>query len=149
MKSTRVALFAAIAAVTSWTIKSVAIGVAGGLDKSPLEGPMFFCGLVSFVVAVIALGVALPAGSRTWVRVVSGLGAVVVGIAYTTVVDGLVNAYREPGPDRAWAWTEVNLWVVSLTVLSLTWALAARRNALPTGGADRTARSDLSAAGTA
>lgn len=110
---------------------------------------MFFCGLVSFVVAVIALGFALPAGSRTWVRAVSGLGAVVVGIAYTTIVDELVNAYREPGPDRAWAWTEVNLWVVSLTVLSLTWALAARRNALPTGGADRTARSDLSAAGTA
>lgn len=130
MKSTRIALFAAVAAVTFWTIKSVAIGVAGGLDKSPLEAPMFFCGLISFIVAVVSLGVALPAGSRTWVRVVGGVGAVVVGIAYTTVVDELVNAYREPGPDRHWAWTETNLWVVSLTVLALAWALWLRQDRL-------------------
>ena len=149
MKSTRVALVAAVAAVTFWTIKSVAIGVAGGLDKSPLEGPMFICGLVSFIVAVVSLGVALPAAARTWVRVISGLGAVVVGIAYTTLVDELVNAYREPGPDRAWAWTEVNLWVVSLTVLALTWTLAARRDAPAAGRARHGARSDLSATGAA
>lgn len=145
MKSTRIALFAALAAVAFWTVKSVAIGVAGGLDKSPLEGPMFFCGLVSFIVAVVSLGVALTAGSRTWLRVVGGIGAVVVGIVFTTVVDELVNGYREPGPDRHWAWTEVNLWVVSLTVLALTSALAARRRGRAPGAAADAAPASVSA----
>lgn len=145
MKSTRIALFAALAAVAFWTVKSIAIGVAGGLDKSPLEGPMFFCGLTSFIVAVVSLGVALTAGSRTWLRVVGGIGAVVVGIVFTTIVDELVNAYREPGADRHWAWTEVNLWIVSLTVLAITWTLASRRKAhAPDAVADPT-RSSISA----
>ena len=62
MTSRRIALWASIAAATFWTAKSIAIGLAGGLDKSPLEAPLFFLGLISFVVAVVALGVALTAG---------------------------------------------------------------------------------------
>ena len=146
MKTTRIAWCAAVAAVTFWSVKAVAIGVAGGLDKSPLEAPMFFCGLVSFIVAVVSLGVALTGRSRIWVKVVGGIAAAAVGIVFTSIVDGAFNAFREPGPERHWVWTETNLWVVSLTVLALTWALDARRGrAIPTSASVGGAQSRLSA----
>lgn len=55
MNSRSIALWAALAAATSWAAKSVPIGVAGGLDKSPLEAPLFFAGLISLAVAVVTL----------------------------------------------------------------------------------------------
>jgi hypothetical protein len=134
MRSTRIALVAAVAAVTSWSVKAFAIEMAGGLDKSSLEAPMFFGGLASFVVAVVSLGVALTRGSRTWIRVLGGIGGLAAGIVLTSIVDGAVNTFSEPGPERHWVWTEVNLWVVALTVLALTCALAARRERTVTPG---------------
>jgi hypothetical protein len=47
-----------LAAVAAWGIKAVAIGVAGGLEKSPFEGPLFRIGLLALVVAFAAAGVA-------------------------------------------------------------------------------------------
>ncbi len=129
MKSQRIALWAAIAAATSWTAKSVAIGVAGGLDKSPLEAPLFFVGLTCFVAAVVALGVAVTSGARTWMRIAAGVGAFVVGIAFTLLVDAGVGAFAASGADRHWVWTEFNLWVVALVALAT--ALALNRPRLP------------------
>ena len=126
MNSSRIALLAAVAAVVSWTLKAVAIGTAGGLDKSPLEGPLFFAGLLSFVVAVVAVGVALTRGRPLWVRAVTGVVvAPVVGIGATLVVDALVGALRPTDPLRHWVWAEINLWVVAAAVLAL--ALTVRR----------------------
>ena len=76
MNSSRIALVAAVAAAASWTLKAVAIGTAGGLDKSPLEGPLFFAGCSCFVVASVALGVAItrgaPVGCGPWPGSVGG-----------------------------------------------------------------------------
>lgn len=123
MTSQRIALWAAVAAATSWAAKSVAIGVAGGLDKSPFEAPLFFAGLICFVVAVVALGVTVTSGVRTWMRVAAGVGAFVVGFAFTLSVDALVGTLQSPGADRHWAWTEVNLWVSGLAALAIAAAL--------------------------
>ena len=119
MNSRRIALWAAVAAAVSWTAKSVAIGVAGGLDKSPLEAPLYFAGLISFVVAIVALGFAAISGARTWVRVLAGAGAFVTGVALTIVVDAVVGAFSSSTGERHWVWTEFNLWVVSLTALTV------------------------------
>ena len=129
MNSRRIALWAAIAAATAWTAKSVAIGVAGGLDKSPLEAPLFFLGLISFVVAAVTLGIALTTSRRTWTRIAAGVGAFVVGFAFTLVVDAGVGAIASSGADRHWVWTELNLWVVALVALAL--AVALNRPRLP------------------
>ena len=34
-----------VGAVVAWGVKALVIGLAGGLDKSPLEGPLFILGL--------------------------------------------------------------------------------------------------------
>ena len=131
MRSQRIALWAALAAAACWSAKSVAIGVAGGLDKSPLEGPLFIAGLVSFVVAVVALGVALTPRVRTSMRVLAGVGAFVVGLALTLATDAVVGAFHASGVERHWVWTEFNLWVAALVALTI--ALTLNRDAQPRG----------------
>jgi hypothetical protein len=123
MKSRRIALCAALAAVISWAAKSVAIGVAGGLDKSPLEAPLFFIGLISFVVAVVALGIAVTPGVPTLMRIAAGVGAFVVGFAFTLIVDAVVGAFYSAGADRHWVWAEFNLWVSGLAAVAIAVAL--------------------------
>ena len=54
MSASRLAVLAAIASVVAWRLKAVAIAIAGGLDKSPLESPLFVLGLVAIVVAHLA-----------------------------------------------------------------------------------------------
>lgn len=119
MNSRRIALWAALAAATVWTAKSVAIGAAGGLDKSPLEAPLFFAGLISYVVAVVALGFVATSGARTWMRILAGVGAFVVGVAFTLAVDAAVGAFHSSGAERHWVWTEFNLWVAALVALAI------------------------------
>jgi hypothetical protein len=117
MRSRRIALWFALAAAAAWTAKSVAIGLAGGLDKSPLEAPLFITGLVTFVVAVVALGVAATPGVRTSLRILAGVGAFVVGFASTLALDAAVGAFHASGAERHWVWTEFNLWVAALAAL--------------------------------
>lgn len=129
MRSRRIALWAALAAAASWAAKSVAISVAGGLDKSPLETPLFLTGLLFFVVAILALGMTVTAGARLWIRIAAGVGAFVVGFAFALVVDSAVGAFHSSGADRHWVWAEVNLWVSALVVLTI--AVALNRPRLP------------------
>lgn len=134
MNSSRIALIAAVGAAVGWTLKSVAIGTAGGLDKSPFEGPLFFVGLGCYLVAVLALGVAVTRRLPAWARAAVGVLAVVVGIVVVSVVGAVVNAIEAPSAERHWAWTEVNLWVMAIGALAL--ALAAhRRHAARSPGA--------------
>jgi len=129
MNSSRIALIAAIAAAVSWTLKSVAIGTAGGLDKSPLEGPLFFAGLGTYIVASVALGVAVAGSRPGWVRAAAGVVAATLGIAVVSVVGEVVNAMQAPTPLRHWAWTEVNLWVIAAGILTLSLVVRGRANA--------------------
>lgn len=128
MNSRRIALWAALAAAAAWTAKSVAIAAAGGLDRSPLEGPLFFLGLACFAVAVVSLGVAGAAGHPTRVRAAAGVGAFALGFALTLAVDAVVVALHAPGVERHWVWAELNLWVVA--TVGLTVAVALRRGRL-------------------
>lgn len=127
MNSRRIALWAALAAAGFWTMKAVAIGVAGGLDKSPVEGPLFFSGLLSFVVAAVALGIATTSGARTWLRILAGAGAFLAGLAMTLTVDAIIEAVHAPGAERHWVWTELNLWVGAVVVVAI--ALTVNRGA--------------------
>ena len=68
MTAGRLALVGAASAVVFWALKAIAIGVAGGLDKSPLESPLFLAGLVSALVGAGALGAWVLAGRPTWRR---------------------------------------------------------------------------------
>ena len=132
MKSRHIALVAAIAAASTWTAKAVAIGIAGGLGKSALEGPLFFAGLIFFVVSVVALGVAVTARTNIWLRLAAGVCAFVVGIAATLVVDATVAALASSAQDRHWVWAELNLWVVALVALAVAAALNRQRLARTT-----------------
>lgn len=121
MTSTRIALYAAVAAAVSWTAKAVAIGAAGGLGESPIEGPLFFTGLLFTLVATAALGVALTHGRPAWLRAATGvLAAVGLTLFGVLVADGLVDVLVEPGPQRHWAWAEASLWVVAALMVAAT-----------------------------
>ena len=115
MDTTRIAVIAAASAVVAWALKAVAIGLAGGLDKSALEQPFFLIGLVSFVVAVSTL--AVSAVSHGWLARIGAVLAAVVGTVVVTALTGaLVDALTT---SDHWAWYELNLWVISSAVLAL------------------------------
>ena len=113
MDTTRIAVIAAAGAVVAWAVKAVAIGVAGGLDKSPFEGPFFLLGLVCFVVAVGTFAVSAVHG---WAARLGAVVAAVAGTVVVTVVTGvLIDAVAT---SDHWAWYELNLWVMSLGLLA-------------------------------
>jgi len=133
MNSSRIAVIAATAAAVLWAAKATAIGIAGGLDKSPLETPLFIAGLTCFVVGVLAFGVSLARRARLPLRVVAALGMVVLGVGYAAVLSMTVDGLVTPTADRHWAWAEISLWVGGLTLLVATWAFARRRSIEPGG----------------
>ena len=141
MNSRSCALWAALAAATSWATKTVAIGVAGGLDKSPLEAPLFFAGLVWYVVAVAAIGVAATSGAAAWLRALAGVGGFALGLALTLAVDAIVGAFHS-GAERHWVWVEFNLWVAALVALAVAVRLyrADRPQGAPADDGRRTQR---------
>jgi len=109
MAAGRVALLGAAGAVVFWAAKATAIGIAGGLDKSPLESPLFVAGLLSALVGAGALGAWLLAGRPTWVRALGALGVIVL-VVLSAGIGGSVAAALQPD-DPSWVWGEVNLWV--------------------------------------
>ena len=133
MNSSRIAVIAAAAAAVLWAAKATAIGIAGGLDKSPLETPLFIAGLSCFVVGVLALGVSLARRARPLPRVLVALGMVVLGVGYAAVLSMTVDGLVAPTAGRHWAWAEISLWVGGLTLLVATWAFARRRSIEPGG----------------
>lgn len=91
MTARRVAIGGALGAVITWGLMALAIWIAGGLDKSPLEGPLFFLGLRSIIVTFIALGMVL-----------------------FIVIEGLVGALVPAS--AGWVQEEAGLWTGSLVV---------------------------------
>lgn len=116
MTASRVALVAAVGAVLAWAAKAVAIWIAGGLDLSPAEGPLFFLGLLCALTGAVALGLAVSAGRGAPMRVVITF----VAVATVVLVAGLFGWFAvllEPD-DPSWVWGEVNLWVSAVVLLS-------------------------------
>jgi hypothetical protein len=117
----RVALVGGICAVVAWATKAVAIGLAGGLDRSAAEGPLFLIGLVSALVGAGALGAAVTADRSAAVRVVAGAAAIVAVLLVAGVVTLLVTLVQPRDP--SWVWGELNLWISALALLAavLVW----------------------------
>jgi hypothetical protein len=125
MNITRFALVTAVATTALWAAKAVAIGLAGGLGKSPAEGPLFLLGLVSCVVAAVATGIAVGRPRRTWAKVAWGLAGFLVIAVVGAVAGAVVTAVQPSSP--GWAWGEINLWAMALAVLAVNLSPAVHR----------------------
>ena len=113
---------AAVGCVVVWALKAIAIAVAGGLDKSPAESPLFMLGFILFVIAWVAFGVALTAGRGTAIQVAGAVGGLIVGGLLFVLVEDPVGRLV---PDSAgWVKEEAGLWVISVltAVAVLAWS---------------------------
>jgi hypothetical protein len=131
MNLTRSAYVAALATVALWTAKAIAIAIAGGLGKSPLEGPLFLLGLLACVIATVLVGAATLADRSVGWRI---LGAVIafVGVSVAgTLVQVVVTAIQPAHPQ--WFWGEINLWVIMLGLLAAALWIRAREAAASLG----------------
>ena len=125
MDSTRIGTLAGSVTMVAWATKAVTIAAAGGLNKSPLEGPLFLLGLASMLVACAALGVSTVARRGHWIRALTGAVTIVTAIGASLVINWAVGRVEPEHP--GWAWGEVNLWVLALVVLAVS-LLHGRRN---------------------
>jgi len=116
-----------VGAFVAWVVKAVVIGLAGGLDQSPLEGPLFIVGLVLYVLGVAAIGFAVMAGRSIPLRILGAIGAVALGLLATLALDAIVAGMAPDDPH--WVWSEAQLWIVS-GLTALAW-FALRNRAAP------------------
>ena len=118
MTASRLAVVAAIVSVVAWGLKAVAIGVAGGLDESPLESPLFVLGLVAIVVAFAPLGVAVARERPLAFKVIGGVVGVLIGFGLSMLASVVAAAVI---PDSAgWVQAEAGLWFSALLALGVT-----------------------------
>ncbi len=79
------------------------IGVAGGLDESPLESPLFVFEFVAIVVAFASLGVAVMTERLLGFKVIGGMRGVLIGFGLSilaSVVAAAVNPSQQAGFKR-------------------------------------------------
>jgi hypothetical protein len=128
MNTPRLAVIAAASAVASWALKGVAIWAAGGPGTSPLEGPLFFIGLVCFVVAVCSFALSVVGRAQWWVK-----GATVAGALITVAVFAMVSglAVDQLATTAHWVWGEITLWLPALAVLAGTIRYSSRPSMRP------------------
>jgi hypothetical protein len=139
MNITRVALVTAVATTAFWTAKSIVIALAGGLGKSPAEGPLFLLGLASCVVAAVATGIALGRPAHWWSTIAWGVAGLVAVSLLGTVAQAVVTGVEPSSP--AWVWGEINLWVMAVAVLALNLSPAVRREPAPATAVQRVSSS--------
>jgi hypothetical protein len=125
MNLTRLALFTSGLAAALWAAKALAIAIAGGLGKSPAEGPLFLLGLLACVAAAAVTGMALVERRTTAGQVLAALGGIVAAAVYGTLEGALVQAIQPTHP--GWVWGELNLWILVLTILGVAAALYVKR----------------------
>ena len=121
MTALRAGVFAAVGAVVAWALKAIVIAAAGGLDRSPLEGPLFFLGLLLLATAFVAGGLALAVNRGTGVRIFGAIGGLLLGLLAFVLVEEAVGSMV---PESAgWVREEAGLWVASVltAALMLTW----------------------------
>lgn len=127
----RIPLMAAAGAVVLWGLKALAIWTAGGLDQSPLEGPLFILGALSLAVAFVAIGVVVVGAESAVMRVVGGVAGLIVGVVIFALIEEPVGGMV---PESAgWVREEAGLWVVAIVTLLIAGAVATWRSSQPTG----------------
>ena len=122
---------AAVACALAWGLKAVAIGAAGGLDRSPLESPLFVLGLVAIGVAFAALGVSAAGGRSRAVVVAAGLLGVLVGVGLSALAS--IAAATLIPESAGWVQEEAGLWFSALLALGLTIAWHSSRRTVRGG----------------
>jgi len=131
MNLTRSALTASVVTVALWSAKAVAIGLAGGLGKSPAETPLFLLGLLVFVVASALVGAAAFARRSLAWRVLGAVVAFVALMSVCLVTGAVVNAVEPARP--GWVYGELNLWVMMLVLLAAALWLRSREGTEASG----------------
>ncbi len=126
MNLTRLALITSSLTCVLWTAKAIAIAIAGGLGKSPAEGPLFLLGLVSCVVGGVVTGMAVANRRTTAGRVLAGVAGLVVFAVYGALEGALVSAIQPADP--GWVWGEINLWILMLTIFGVAATVYVRRD---------------------
>lgn len=117
MNLNRLALSAAAITTVLWTAKAIAIALAGGLGRSPGEGPLFLLGFVACLTATVLTGMAIARRHSASGHVLAALSAVVIMGVYGVLEGSLISAVQPPHP--GWVWGELNLWVLMLTLLAV------------------------------
>ena len=131
MNLTRISLVSSIAAVLAWAAKAVAIGTAGGLGRSPWEGPLFLAGLACFLTAVVTFALAVTERRGALARTGAAVASVVGGFALAMAVNAVVQAVSS---GQSWVREEVNLWVAATAMLGLaSWWAASRQDRVEAG----------------
>jgi hypothetical protein len=113
MTAAKVATYATIGAVAVWAVKALVIGLAGGLEKSPSEAPLFILGMAMFTVGVVSIGLAITAGRSPLMRVLGVVGTVAATMVVWLAIDTVI-ASMAPENDPSWVWAEVQLWLISV-----------------------------------
>lgn len=127
----RIAPMAAVGAVVFWGLKALAIWTAGGLDQSPLEGPLFGLGALSLAVAFIAIGVVVVGAESAAMRVVSGVAGLMAGVVIFALIEEPVGGMIPAS--TGWVREEAGLWAVAAVTLLIAGAVTAWRSPQPTG----------------
>lgn len=124
MTITRITMIGAVVAVSAFAAKALAIWIAGGLGKSPIEDTLFFVGFVALVVGLASLGWTLAGRRPIAVRVLASVATVVAAIASSTIVGTVVSALAS---SDSWAWGEVQLWFPAVVLLLIVVVRARKR----------------------
>ena len=123
MTAARLAWYSAIATAIVWSLKAFAIWQAGGLGKTDLEDLGWAVGTLLFFATWAAIGVAFAARRPTWIRILAGVGGVLLGFVLFSVLDGAADLL----PDSAgWVQEEAGLWAAALVTLAVAWWLNRR-----------------------
>jgi hypothetical protein len=123
MEIARVVRVSAWLALALWLAKAVAIWAAGGLDRSALEAPLFFAGLLAYAVGAFTLGLLLLGDRSTFLRVGAAVLTLVAALLLISIFQALLRALL---PESAgWVTEEAGLWASAvILVVATEWRLA-------------------------
>jgi hypothetical protein len=119
----RVARVSAWLALALWLAKAVSIWAAGGLDRSALEAPLFFGGLLAYAAGAATLGYLLLGDRSTFMRVGAAVLTLVAALLLISILQAVLRALL---PESAgWVTEEAGLWASAAILVAATeWRLA-------------------------
>lgn len=117
MNTSRIAVIAAATSLVAWLAKATSTGVAGGPGRTPWEEVFFFVGLITQLVAFVAIILTLTRSRGVAMRLGAVVGGAVLVFGFVTVFQLVIE--RVQPADASWVWGEINLWVVAALLLGL------------------------------
>lgn len=133
MDSVKTARALAAATLIAWTVKSLVIWQAGGLDKSDFEGPLFILGFLLLLATWTAIGFAASRGRAVWMRLLAAIVGFVIGVVLMQALDALSGAVV-PNWD-GWFQEEAGLLATALITVLVAFGWLGRRATTPAADA--------------